>query len=50
MDEYNREIIFHGVNAVYKVFPWVPQTEGFDAENSLSDIDAKQLKGKLQFI
>lgn len=34
-----------GINAVYKIFPWTPLTSGFDAFNSLSDIDAKNLRG-----
>lgn len=45
VDEFGRTRIFHGVNSVYKVFPWYPQTTGFDAKSSLSDIDAKNLKG-----
>lgn len=35
-----RHIIFHGVNAVYKVAPWHPNIEGFDPINSLSLEDA----------
>jgi hypothetical protein len=26
IDQYNRTIIFHGVNTVYKVFPFYPDT------------------------
>ena len=26
IDHYNRTTIFHGVNAVYKVFPFYPDT------------------------
>ena len=44
VDDQGRTRIFHGMNAVYKIFPWIPNVEGFDAENSLSDIDAKNLK------
>ena len=29
---------------MYKVDPWTPTTSGFDYQNSLSDIDAKNLK------
>jgi len=44
IDEYGRTRVFHGMNAVYKIAPWLPNVEGFDAENSLSDIDAKNLE------
>lgn len=43
VDTAGRHRIFHGMNAVFKVAPWHPNTSGFDAENSLSDIDAAQL-------
>ncbi len=36
--------IFHGVNAVYKVAPWLPSSSGFDAQNSLSAVDSANLK------
>ena len=32
------------MNAVYKVAPWHPTVSGFDMDNSLSDIDAANLK------
>jgi endoglycosylceramidase len=44
VDQYNREVYFHGVNAVYKIAPWHPSTSGFDANNSLSDVDAQNLR------
>eukprot|EP01038_Epipyxis_sp_PR26KG_P014384 gene14384-19301_t len=44
VDSYGRLRIFHGVNAVYKMAPWHPTVAGFDSENTLSDIDAVQLK------
>jgi endoglycosylceramidase len=44
IDEIGRNRIFHGMNAVYKVAPWHPSLEGFDPLNSLSDIDANNLK------
>lgn len=44
IDNYGRIRIFHGVNAVYKISPWIPITEGFDKDNSLSDIDASIIK------
>jgi endoglycosylceramidase len=39
-----RTLIFHGVNAVYKIPPWYPTTTGFDSTTTLSDIDAANLK------
>lgn len=44
VDSLGRTRTFHGVNAVYKIAPWFPQLTGFDFNNSLSDIDAKNLK------
>jgi endoglycosylceramidase len=44
LDDFGRTRVFHGMNAVYKVAPWLPDVEGFDPENSLSDIDARNLK------
>jgi len=35
---------FHGVNVVYKAFPYVPPTTGFDAQYSFGDQDYKILK------
>ena len=49
MDEYSRQRIFHGINAVYKIAPWIPKSSGFDAENSLSAIDAKNLRECKEF-
>ena len=43
VDEKGRTLIFHGMNAVYKIAPWLPNVEGFDVDNSLSDIDAQNL-------
>lgn len=37
-------MIFHGVNAVYKIAPWYPATSGFDTTSTLSDIDAANLR------
>lgn len=44
VDGNSRTRIFHGVNAVYKIAPWFPSTEGFDFKSSLSATDAKNLK------
>eukprot|EP01113_Clastostelium_recurvatum_P033949 TRINITY_DN4550_c0_g1_i1.p1 TRINITY_DN4550_c0_g1~~TRINITY_DN4550_c0_g1_i1.p1 ORF type:complete len:510 (-),score=124.90 TRINITY_DN4550_c0_g1_i1:11-1540(-) len=43
IDEEGRVRFFHGVNAVYKVFPWVPPTGAFDPLNSLSREDVANL-------
>ena len=38
--EDQRQVLFHGVNVVYKVDPYLPSTEGaFDAHDSLNDQD-----------
>lgn len=39
-----RTRIFHGVNAVYKIPPYHPTTSGFDASNTLSQIDSDNLR------
>jgi endoglycosylceramidase len=44
IDEYGRTRIFHGVNAVEKIFPWHPVVDHFDAERSLSAEDARNLR------
>jgi len=36
--------IFRGVNAVYKIAPWIPSSEGFDSQTTLSELDAQNLK------
>ena len=38
-------MLFHGVNVVYKLAPYIPSQTGFDASNSLSDEDIQDLKG-----
>lgn len=43
-DGFDRQTVFHGVNVVYKQKPYIPTTDKFDAENSLSDKDIKYLK------
>lgn len=37
IDEHGRTTIFHGVNAVYKIPPFIPLYDRFDSNNSLSD-------------
>ena len=44
VDKHGREVIFHGVNVVYKVDPYIPSSGGFDAQNSLNDKDIEYLK------
>lgn len=43
MDEFGRVRIFHGVNAVYKVAPYVPIFDHFDPQESLSVDDVSNL-------
>jgi endoglycosylceramidase len=45
IDEHGRTRIFHGVNAVYKVFPYYPPIlDHFHPNDSLSDIDFMNLR------
>jgi len=43
VDQDGRVLIFHGVNAVQKDFPWHPSRDGFDAWNSLVEADMVNL-------
>lgn len=43
VDEYGRVRIFHGVNVVYKVPPFLPNLTHFDPQNSLTDDDLANL-------
>lgn len=44
-DEWNRSIIFHGVNVVYKIAPYLPSLEGeFYPGHSLNEEDIQNLK------
>lgn len=43
MDSFGRVRIFHGVNAVYKVAPYVPLFDHFDPQESLSLQDVHDL-------
>ena len=38
-----REVIFHGVNSIVKGFPWVPSTDEFDIDTSLTEFDHEAL-------
>jgi len=42
-DKDGRHTIFHGVNVVYKVAPYIPGVDSFDAQESLSDKDIDDL-------
>lgn len=44
VDEDGRHRIFHGVNVVYKSFPWIPKTNEFDPFLSFSEMDMDNLK------
>ncbi|TNV80334.1 hypothetical protein FGO68_gene8931 [Halteria grandinella] len=43
LDDSNRTVIFHGVNMVYKVPPYIPQGSNFDPELSVTDQDIEDL-------
>lgn len=43
-DQFGRNVIFHGVNVVYKIPPYIPSQEEFDAQFSLTDAEIDQLK------
>jgi hypothetical protein len=44
VDQYNRYTVYHGVNAVYKIYPFHPNLNTFDSNYSLSDHDLLNLK------
>lgn len=44
VDANGRQVIFHGVNVVYKVDPYIPSDGEFDSQNSLNDEDIANLK------
>lgn len=43
-DEHNRIRVYHGVNVVYKEFPYHPSRNGFDPDGSLVSEDFANLK------
>eukprot|EP00026_Physarum_polycephalum_P007748 Phypoly_transcript_07814.p1 GENE.Phypoly_transcript_07814~~Phypoly_transcript_07814.p1 ORF type:complete len:482 (+),score=58.45 Phypoly_transcript_07814:61-1506(+) len=43
-DEYGRERLFHGVNVVYKTFPYFPITDHFDSRYSFCEQDLEYLE------
>ena len=44
IDEYGREVIFHGLNVVMKIDPYLPDLEGFSLDTSFSETDMMNLK------
>jgi endoglycosylceramidase len=44
-DSNGRYRFYHGVNAVYKIFPFYPITDHFDSNNSLCEEDLINLRG-----
>jgi endoglycosylceramidase len=43
-DNHDRHTVFHGVNVVYKVKPYIPDLNNFDSQDSLSQRDIDDLK------
>jgi hypothetical protein len=43
VDEYGRSVLFHGVNVVYKIDPYIPSQGAFDIDDSLNDEDIHNL-------
>ena len=43
-DGQDRHVLFHGVNVVYKVPPYIPDVSKFDSQRSLTDEDIQNLK------
>jgi endoglycosylceramidase len=44
-DEYGRDLLFHGVNVIYKMAPYIPDVdEGFEPQDSLNEFDMANLK------
>ena len=44
-DQQGRSVIFHGVNMVYKIPPYIPSNGKFDPLFSLNDQEIDNLKG-----
>lgn len=43
-DKDHRHVLFHGVNVVYKVAPYIPESDVFDSQSSMTDKDIQDLK------
>jgi endoglycosylceramidase len=44
-DQYRRSVLLHGVNVVYKVDPYIPSSDVFDPNLSLTDSEIDDLVG-----
>ena len=44
IDKYGRRTVFHGVNVVVKLPPYIPNTDSFDPFFSLSSEDIEYMK------
>jgi len=44
VDDAGRAVVFHGVNVVYKVAPYIPSQGEFEPQLSLNDEDIENLK------
>jgi len=44
IDSYGRTVLLHGVNAIYKVDPYIPSEGAFDPQKSLNSEDIANLK------
>lgn len=44
VDQYNRYTVYHGVNVVYKISPFYPDTVNFNTNFSLTDQDLLNLR------
>ena len=42
VDEHNRVVLFHGINAVQKQFPWIPNTKEIDMTNKTQLFNLKK--------
>lgn len=44
VDLHGRVRFFHGINVVYKEWPWLPRSDRFDVQNSVSREDMENLR------
>jgi hypothetical protein len=42
-DQHKRSVIYHGVNIVYKIDPYLPSKDKFDPETSVTDAEIDDL-------